>query len=199
MAAGKIVGVAIGLAFAMGFQALVMSPGTAPACGTICDWISKYQQARSNTYRRSALRELQVACGDYAGKRDDRPILEVLSDAARHNVDNDLIQRVFDTYRCVPTAWPDRRPGNFPAAGSKALAVVLDFSKCPNEADLANWHEVIVDAAIVRADPSIKATRIGWLHRGAVVVGLKSAGDWMEIRSLSGLTGYVHNSLLGPY
>ena len=75
----------------------------ARACGSIDHWIAKYSGAgASDRSRESALWELAAECGDYAGKASDAQLLDVLRNAVKRGLDTDLIQIVFDIYRCLP-------------------------------------------------------------------------------------------------
>lgn len=164
----------------------------AHACGTIHDWLAKYEGAGgSDAQRESALQELAVACADYAGKASDPQLLEVLRDAVARHLDRGLIQSVFDTYRCLS--------GVREGAGYGDLAAALDTSACPSGEQLEAWYESSVDDALIRRGPERSADRIGWLHKGAVVEKLGVEGDWMRIRTWTGQTGYVHTSLLAKY
>lgn len=164
----------------------------AGACGSIHHWIAKYSGAgASDRSRESALRELSAVCGDYAGKASDPQLLDVLRDAVKRHLDTGLIQSVFDTYRCLSGVRDEGAYGELRAA--------LDTSGCPTGERLKAWRESRVDDALIRGAPAKGAKRIGWLKKGAVVEKLGAEGDWVKVRTWTGLTGYVHGSLLADY
>ena len=185
----------VGMAFriaACAAVAVALASGPAEACGTLRDWVAKYDAAgESDRQRVAALHELTVACSDYAGKAHDTMLLPVLRDAVRRNLDRGLVQLVFDTYMCLP--------GVREVAGYAALASALDTSACLSEAELANWYESTVDGALLRRGPSRGAEPIGWLRKGAMAEHLGTEGEWIEVLTWTGAQGYVHASLLAPY
>ena len=164
----------------------------ARACGSIDHWIAKYSGAgASDRGRESALWELAAECGDYAGKSSDAELLDVLRDAVKRRLDTDLIQIVFDIYRCLSGVRDEGAYGE--------LRATLDTSGCPTEEQLKAWGESRVDNALIHGAPAKSAKRVGWLRKGAVVEKLGAEGDWIKVRTWTGLTGYVHGSLLAEY
>ena len=180
------------VAVAGAFLSGVVASQPARACGSIDHWIAKYSIAGASDMRKeSALRELSAACGDYVGKASDAQLLDVLRDAVRRRLDARLVQSVFDTYGCLSGVRDDGAYGELTAA--------LDTSGCPTGEQLKAWRESRVDGALVRSGPTKGAGRIGWLRKGAVVEALGADGDWIRVRTWTGLTGYVHGSLLAEY
>ncbi len=180
--------IVLGTALLLGFA----SSQPARACGSIHHWIAKYSGAGvSDMSRESALRELSTVCGDYAGKASDPQLLDVLRDAVRRGLDTRRIQNVFNTYRCLSGVRDEGAYGELRAA--------LDTSGCPTGEQLKAWRESRVDDALIRGAPAKGAKRVGWLRKGAVVEKLGAEGDWIKVRTWTGLTGYVHVSLLADY
>ncbi len=178
---------------AIALAALLLSAfsGPAAACGTIGDWIAKYEGASSDDGRQAALVELSVACSDYAGKADDRRLLPVLADALDRGLGYDLVQRVYDTYLCLPGASDE--------AGYEAVHRAMDQRACLDDAALANWLESTADGARLRSGPGQSHAPIGWLRRGAMAERLDGDGEWIEVLTWTGEQGWVHDSLLAPY
>ncbi len=179
---------------AIALAALLLSTfsGPAAACGTIGDWIGKYEDAgSSDDGRRAALVELSVACSDYAGKADDRRLLPILADALDRGLDYDLVQLVYDSYLCLPGARGE--------TGYAALYRAMDRRACLDDAGLANWLESTADGALLRSGPGQSHAAIGWLRRGAMAERLCEDGAWIEVLTWTGQRGWVHGSLLAPY
>ena len=162
------------------------------ACGTMADWTAKYDAAgASDDQRRAALTELTVSCSNYAGKADDRRLLPVLADAVERGIDYDLVQRVYDTYLCLPGARDE--------PGYEVLWRAMDRRACLSDEALAGWVESRVDGALLRRRPSPEADAIGWLRQGAIAEQLGTEGEWTEVLTWTGEHGWVHGSLLAPY
>ena len=162
------------------------------ACGTMADWIAKYDAVgASDDQRRAALSELTDSCSDYAGKADDRRLLPVLADAVERGIDYDLVQLVYDTYLCLPGARDE--------PGYEALWRAMDRRACLSDETLAGWVESRVDGALLRRRASPEADTIGWLRQGAMAERLGADGDWIEVLTWTGRRGWVHGSLLAPY
>ena len=169
-----------------------MAASPALACGTMADWIAKYDAAgAADDQRRAALTELTVSCSNYAGKADDRRLLPVLADAVERGIDYDLVQRVYDIYLCLPGARDE--------PGYEALWRAMDRRACLGDEALAGWVESRVDGALLRRGPSREEEAIGWLRQGAMAEKLGTEGDWTEVLTWTGERGWVHGSLLVPY
>ena len=110
---------------------LVAAVTPAEACGSIRDWIQAYQEADSDTRRVNALMDISNACGDYDTRRDDTVLVKILSDGVTRNLPSAPLQRVFDTYHCLPSQTSTD-------AYSKLGA--LDQTQCPAADALASWR-----------------------------------------------------------
>lgn len=178
-----------------GFLSLIclmtgMAAPPAAACGSIRDWIQAYQEAQSDTRRIHALMDISNACGDYDTRRDDAVLVEILGDGVMRNLPREPLQRVFDTYRCLPSQ------GASPAYATLAR---LDQAKCPQSTELASWRVVEDDRARLRSGAAADAAVIGHFMRGNIVVAGATNGDWVAVEGWNGAKGFMHSSLLEPY
>jgi hypothetical protein len=162
----------------------------AAACGSIRDWIHAYQEADSDTQRVNALMDISNACGDYDTRRDDAVLVEILGDGLARSLPREPLQRVFDTYRCLPSEAMSEAYGKLGG---------LDQGKCPNPEELGAWRVVKDDRARLRNGAKADATVIGHFMRGNIVVSTGETGEWIAVEGWNGAKGYMHASLLEPY
>jgi len=177
---------------AIGIAAVLAAPSAACACGTVRDWVAKYDAAPpSGSGRDAALRELAGGCGGYTGRDSDRELLRILAHALDSGLDRASIGRVFGTFRCLMGA-RDREPYG-------RLRAAFPDARCPGADALARWRSVIGAGVNLRQGPARAAARVGVLERGQVVEELATEGEWRRVRTWAGETGYVHASLVRPY
>lgn len=172
--------------------AATLAPRDAQACGYIQNWMAKYNRAgASDDVRRGALGELSGNCQGYVAKRSDRKLLSIVADALARGFAPKTVQRVFDTFRCLPGARGD--------AKYATVSKVLDMSKCPTPAELRNWYVAVVDYAIIRRGPGKFSAKTGWVRRGAVVKASRATGKWLKIIDWHGQKGFIYRPLLHDY
>lgn len=166
-------------------------PGAASACGTLQDWIARYDDPNGGEAgRKGALMELAAYCGDYLGATSDRALLPVLGDALARGQERALVQQVFERFRCL-SAVPDD-------ADRRGVTTQLDSARCPSAEQRARWRVVAGDGVNLRAGPARNAERLATLSRHVVLVTSGNQGDWIQVQTFFGAAGFVHASLLGP-
>lgn len=82
-----------------------------------------------------------------------------------------------------------------PAIQTEAIDEIEIVPDSPLDGNFETFHIVNVDAANVRAEPSIAAKRVAVLSMGTRVKVLKTQKDWTQIRA-NGTTGWVASRLL---
>jgi hypothetical protein len=163
-------------------------PGMAAACGTLQDWIARYDNPQAgDAGRKGALMELAAFCGDYFGAASDRALLPVLGDALARG-ETALAQQVFERFRCL-SAMPDE-------ADRRVLAGRLDVAGCPSAEQRQHWRAVSGDGVNLRAGPARSAERLATLPRHSVVEVVENHGDWAKVTTFFGAQGYIHAPLL---
>jgi SH3-like domain-containing protein len=81
---------------------------------------------------------------------------------------------------------------------------IVDFEKDAgwiHNSLVESGSTVIVNAttsANMRAEPSTTSPVIATVERGVVMSRLESQGEWLKLSHSSGLTGWIHKSLLWP-
>ncbi len=173
---------------------LIASAGGTQACGHPEDWVAKYRHAappHADRTRLSALRDLSAACGNTEGARTDRMLLPVLLDALNRGLDQNAVRDVFIAYKCLVGAQH--------AAGYPRLWSAFPDTGCPTPDEIADWRTITADGVLMREHPSRDAKRLGWFRKGATVIWLGDAGDWVRVADSAGRPGYVHRSLIKPY
>lgn len=177
---------------AIGIAVVLATPSGASACGTVRDWVAKYDSAPSSgSGRASAIQELAGGCGGHTGRDSDRELLRILAHALDSGLDRASIGRVFGAFRCLMGA-RDREP-------YRRLRAAFPDARCPGADALARWRSVSGGGVNLRQAPARTAPRVGVLERGQVVEELAVEGEWRRIRTWAGETGYVHSSLIRPY
>lgn len=159
----------------------------ADTCGRLENWLIQYNAG----HRLSALREIASYCGlDYFIDWHGPEMADVLLDASRRGLPEDLIKKALQRYRCLPDLYDLDTIERI-----KALADELG-ARCPASALIARVNQ---EGLPLRNAPRQKAKIIGVLEKYLVVDVLDRGKVWTEIRAWNGATGYVRTAKIEPY